>query len=142
MNYYVLIALSALLLASCASWKEDKATSCVKVEEVPSKLLKQSTSETSDQTTKLSIQLFADKGYSDFEYIKYKISNLDEDEFIGLFNKKGYMELEVPEGEYLIELKSIDQVRLELEGITVSPRLQTQLEIKLGTPSGFMTVQE
>lgn len=142
MKYCVLFFLSVLLFTSCVRWRKDGVTKCVKIEEVPSKLLNHYSNKTSDSTTKLSVQLHSNKDYPDFEYTGYKISNLTDSTYYGVFNKNGHVELEVPEGMYSIEFKTIHHVEFKLDSINVLSFSQTQVDIEVGTPGGFMTVQK
>lgn len=142
MKYFILIFLSVALFTSCARWRKDGITKCIRIEEVPSTLLNHYSNKTSDSTTKLSVQLFSDQDYSDFEYTRYKIANLLDSTYYGIFNEKGFVELELPYGTYSVEFKTIDFVEYKLDSVIILPQFQTQLEIKVGSPGGFITVQE
>ncbi|MDX2361845.1 MAG: hypothetical protein QNK23_13630 [Crocinitomicaceae bacterium] len=86
--------------------------------------------------------MFANKNYADFEYARYKISNLQDSTCFGVFNDSGFIELELPDGTYSVEFKTIDMVKFKLDSVTLIPEFKTHLEIKIGTPGGFMTIQE
>lgn len=142
MKYCILFFLSVLLFTSCASWGKDGVTKCVRIEEVPSKLLNHYSNKTSDSTTKLSVQLLTNKDFPGFKYTRYKISNIPDSIYYGVFNENGLIELEVLDGMYSIEFKTIDHVEFKLDSINVLPLSQTQIEIEVGSPGGFITVQE
>lgn len=141
MKSLVFISLFALLLLSCARWRSGGETKCIKVEAVPSELLNSASTKTSDSSTRLSIQLSATEEEPDFEYVWYKINSSSDSTHIGQFDGNGFIDLEVPEGTYWIMIKTLGLTNFELDSIIVSPNFQTHLDVKMGTPEMYMTVQ-
>jgi hypothetical protein len=140
MKYSLVIFLVALLLSSCFSWKNEGVKKCIRIEEVPTKVLKQYSQVNSDSTTTLSIQLLSDSKDTNLEFTKYLIKNNLDSSYFGVSTKDGKIEHSIEGGYYSIYLRNIYHPVFKADSIKVESFSKTSLDIKLGVNGGFMTV--
>jgi hypothetical protein len=140
MKCSLLIVLVTLLLSSCSSWKKEGIKKCIRIEEVPTKLLKQYSQVNSDSTTILSIQLLSDNKDTNLEFTKYLIKNDLDSSYFGVSTKDCKIEHSIEGGYYSIYLRNIHHPVFKADSIMIEPFSTTLFEIKLGIIGGFMTV--
>ncbi|MFT6246406.1 MAG: hypothetical protein ACJA0U_003231 [Salibacteraceae bacterium] len=140
MKYSLVIILVTLLLNSCFSWKSKGVKKCIRIEEVPTEVVRQYSQVNSDSATILSIQLLSDNKDTNLEFTRYLIKNNLDSSYFGASTKDGKIEHSIEGGHYSIYLRNIHHPVFKADSIKIEPFSTTSFEIKLGIIGGFMTV--